>query len=98
MEVVVVPQASSGEQDRSGYRLVSLEIPHRISPSISHCRTFERIVISAYRWLAENYIPGDRIFLFGKRVLVIVNIISINYIPIRVFSRCLSGPRSSRHD
>ena len=68
------------------------------SSFISHCRTFERIVISAYRWLAENYIPGDRIFLFGKHVLAIMSIMSINWIPIRVFSRCLSSPRSCRHD
>ncbi|KAJ8515468.1 hypothetical protein ONZ45_g7133 [Pleurotus djamor] len=26
---------------------------------------FERIVISAYQWLSENYQPGDRIYLFG---------------------------------
>lgn len=69
-----------------------------LSPLISHCRTFERIVISAYRWLAENYTPGDRIFLFGKRVLAIMSIMSINWIPIRIFSWCLSSPRPCRHD
>ncbi|EIN03613.1 WD40 repeat-like protein [Punctularia strigosozonata HHB-11173 SS5] len=26
---------------------------------------FKRIVLDAYRWLSENYQPGDRIFLFG---------------------------------
>ncbi|KAJ8521311.1 hypothetical protein ONZ45_g1994 [Pleurotus djamor] len=26
---------------------------------------FERIVHAAYKWLSENYQPGDRIFLFG---------------------------------
>ncbi|KAJ8501623.1 hypothetical protein ONZ45_g12088 [Pleurotus djamor] len=26
---------------------------------------FERIVHAAYKWLSENYEPGDRIFLFG---------------------------------
>ncbi|KAJ8502357.1 hypothetical protein ONZ45_g11843 [Pleurotus djamor] len=26
---------------------------------------FERIVYAAYKWLSENYEPGDRIFLFG---------------------------------
>uniref|UniRef100_A0A0W0F4C0 Putative WD40 repeat-like protein n=1 Tax=Moniliophthora roreri TaxID=221103 RepID=A0A0W0F4C0_MONRR len=26
---------------------------------------FERILLSAYRWLSERYKPGDRIFLFG---------------------------------
>lgn len=29
-------------------------------------RNFEKIVMSAYRWLADNYRDGDRIFLFGK--------------------------------
>ncbi|KAJ8494647.1 hypothetical protein ONZ45_g13171 [Pleurotus djamor] len=27
---------------------------------------FERIVHAAYKWLSENYEPGDRIFLFGE--------------------------------
>ncbi|KAJ8514716.1 hypothetical protein ONZ45_g7778 [Pleurotus djamor] len=26
---------------------------------------FERIVHAAYEWLSENYLPGDRIYLFG---------------------------------
>ncbi|EJD37470.1 hypothetical protein AURDEDRAFT_73151 [Auricularia subglabra TFB-10046 SS5] len=26
---------------------------------------FEKIIISAYVWLVDNYLPGDRIFLFG---------------------------------
>lgn len=43
-----------------------------------HRRTFERIVISAYRWLAENYITGDRIFLFGEGLLATIIVISIN--------------------
>jgi uncharacterized protein (DUF2235 family) len=28
-------------------------------------RNFEKIVIGAYRWLADNYQDGDRIYLFG---------------------------------
>ena len=67
------------------------------SPFISHCRSFEGIVISAYRWLAENYTPGDRIFLFGKHVSAIMSFMSINWIPIRVFSWCLSSPRPRKH-
>ncbi|KAL4259733.1 hypothetical protein AB1N83_013913, partial [Pleurotus pulmonarius] len=27
--------------------------------------TFKRNVFKAYKWIAENYRPGDRIFLFG---------------------------------
>lgn len=49
-----------------------------ISPPTMHRRTFERIVISAYRWLAENYITGDRIFLFGEGLLATIIVISIN--------------------
>ncbi|KAH7928737.1 hypothetical protein BV22DRAFT_1058171, partial [Leucogyrophana mollusca] len=26
---------------------------------------FERVVLGAYRWLSENYKPGDKIYLFG---------------------------------
>ncbi|KAJ8501620.1 hypothetical protein ONZ45_g12087 [Pleurotus djamor] len=26
---------------------------------------FERIIYAAYKWISENYEPGDRIFLFG---------------------------------
>ncbi|KAG9091455.1 hypothetical protein FS749_016530 [Ceratobasidium sp. UAMH 11750] len=26
---------------------------------------FEKVVIAAYRWLSNSYLPGDRIFLFG---------------------------------
>ncbi len=29
-------------------------------------RDFERTVLAAYRWLSDNYEPGDCIFLFGK--------------------------------
>ena len=28
-------------------------------------RNFERTVLGAYRWLSDNYEPGDCIFLFG---------------------------------
>jgi len=28
-------------------------------------RDFERTVLGAYRWLSDNYEPGDCIFLFG---------------------------------
>ena len=28
-------------------------------------RNFERTVLGAYRWLSDNYKPGDCIFLFG---------------------------------
>lgn len=34
------------------------------------CRRFERIVLDAYLWLTENYVDGDRIYLFGTSVVV----------------------------
>ena len=39
-----------------------------VSTSYSHLsllRDFERTVLGAYRWLSDNYEPGDCIFLFG---------------------------------
>ena len=67
----MVLQESSGELHRFGYRVVSLEILHRISPLISHCRTFEKTITHAYKWLVEKYTPGDRFFLFGEAHLAI---------------------------
>lgn len=32
----------------------------------SSTRRFEKIIVSAYAWLANNYENGDRIFLFGE--------------------------------
>ena len=29
-------------------------------------RNFEPIVLDAYRWLADHYEDGDRIYLFGE--------------------------------
>lgn len=36
-----------------------------LASSPHHTRNFETILLDAYRWLSENYQPGDRIFLFG---------------------------------
>ncbi|KAJ8517472.1 hypothetical protein ONZ45_g5363 [Pleurotus djamor] len=36
---------------------------HKIDTAIAW--NFEKIVHAAYKWLSENYEPGDRIFLFG---------------------------------
>ncbi|KAI0311851.1 hypothetical protein OF83DRAFT_1287291 [Amylostereum chailletii] len=38
-------------------------IYHKIDMAIAW--NFERIIIAAYLWLAEQYQPGDRIYLFG---------------------------------
>jgi len=39
-----------------------------VVPSLTHhlFRDFERTVFGAYRWLSDNYEPGDCIFLFGE--------------------------------
>ncbi|EIN07509.1 hypothetical protein PUNSTDRAFT_71590 [Punctularia strigosozonata HHB-11173 SS5] len=39
------------------------KIDHTIDMAIAW--NFKKIVLDAYEWLSENYIPGDRIFLFG---------------------------------
>ncbi len=36
-----------------------------------HVRNFRNIVEKAYRWLADNYKPRDRIYLFGKLFLAV---------------------------
>jgi hypothetical protein len=33
-------------------------------------RNFERVVLAGYRWLSDNYVDGDKIFLFGKELLL----------------------------
>ena len=42
---------------------------HRIVTLIPHTnfllRNLKRIILDAYRWLSDNYIDGDIIFLFG---------------------------------
>ncbi|EDR08351.1 uncharacterized protein LACBIDRAFT_294115 [Laccaria bicolor S238N-H82] len=40
------------------------ELPLTINHNI-WSRHFEKIIMGAYRWLADNYKEGDRIFLFG---------------------------------
>ncbi|EJD35469.1 hypothetical protein AURDEDRAFT_43339, partial [Auricularia subglabra TFB-10046 SS5] len=34
---------------------------------------FEKIMLSAYAWLVDNYQPGDRIFLFGEHRRLLTN-------------------------
>ena len=31
-------------------------------------RNFKARILDAYQWLAENYVDGDRIFLFGNNL------------------------------
>ncbi|KAJ8496000.1 hypothetical protein ONZ45_g12631 [Pleurotus djamor] len=39
------------------------KVVHTIDTAIAW--NFEQIILAAYKWLSENYLPGDRIFLFG---------------------------------
>ena len=38
----------------------------RIFSYASLTRNFKARILDAYQWLAENYVDGDRIFLFGN--------------------------------
>uniref|UniRef100_A0A8H8CPW0 T6SS Phospholipase effector Tle1-like catalytic domain-containing protein n=1 Tax=Psilocybe cubensis TaxID=181762 RepID=A0A8H8CPW0_PSICU len=38
-------------------------ISHKIDSAVAW--NFEKTILGAYRWLSDNYEPGDRIFLFG---------------------------------
>jgi len=56
---------------------------------VSMLRNFETIVINAYRWLADTYKDGDKIFLFGK-ISCFVSICATSYLqdsPTTGFSR-----------
>ncbi|KAH7924732.1 hypothetical protein BV22DRAFT_1129559 [Leucogyrophana mollusca] len=33
---------------------------------------FERVLLGGYRWLSENYKPGDKIYLFGKLLVYVL--------------------------
>ena len=36
------------------------------APNSGTIRNFEKVLLEGYRWLADKYEPGDKIFLFGK--------------------------------
>ena len=42
-------------------------------------RNFEPIVLDAYRWLADHYEDGDRIYLFGE--FARLGLIRVSYFP-----------------
>ena len=54
-------------------------------------RNFETTVLKAYRWIADNYHPNDRIFLFGntstKNALNFIDIL----LSLRLLARSVSG-------
>ncbi|EPQ55322.1 hypothetical protein GLOTRDRAFT_42330, partial [Gloeophyllum trabeum ATCC 11539] len=45
------------------WRLVQQAVDSAIDLAVA--RNFETMILAAYRWLTENYMPGNRIFLFG---------------------------------
>jgi uncharacterized protein (DUF2235 family) len=66
VEVAQILQAGSLSQDRFGDRMVRrVVILWRLHFTSRAFRDFERTVLGAYRWLSDNYMPGDCIFLFG---------------------------------
>ena len=54
-----------GHGDRYVRRSVPMVALHRLTVSPHLNRHHERITLSAYQWLSENYVAGDRIYLFG---------------------------------
>ena len=59
-------------------------------PVVSHfilIRNFEKVILAGYRWLSDNYIDGDKIFLFGKGILLTSRKISLTGSVIPGFSR-----------
>lgn len=65
-------------------------------------RRFEKIVVSAYRWLADNYRHGDRIFLFGTCISSEnhekMKSYSSSYTNVRFLSWCISSTRYLGND
>jgi len=67
LEIVELLEAGYQQQDRSRNSLVMRTCSSLVCRSAeTPPRHFETIVLNAYRWLADNYEPGDRIFLFGE--------------------------------
>ena len=55
--------------------------------------------MSSYRWVADNYEDGDRIFLFGENILDMYFVVPFEpNLFNRFFSWRLSSPRSRRND
>ncbi|KAJ8521780.1 hypothetical protein ONZ45_g1557 [Pleurotus djamor] len=66
VEQLVYYNSGIGTYARPTYRswnYVKQVIDHTIDTAIAW--NFEAIVHGAYEWISENYMPGDRIFLFG---------------------------------
>ena len=38
-----------------------------------HYRHHKRITLSAYQWLSENYLQSDRVYLFGRRMIILLD-------------------------
>ena len=54
-------------------------------PQFYPCRSFEKTVLSAYRWLSDNYEHGDCIFLFGELQYLICHLYHSTLNDVKVF-------------
>ena len=54
-------------------------------------------MLAAYQWLSENYMPGDNIFLFGKRRISLMLKFGLNYL-FRFLSWSISSSGYRRDD
>ncbi len=76
-----------------------LENKMTINLILANFRGFERTILAAYRWLSDNYEPGDCIFLFGQSRLALSLMCTDSYLRVpRVFWRSISSSRSFSHD
>ena len=73
---------------------------HRIFTLIPHTnfllRNLKRIILDAYRWLSDNYIDGDIIFLFGEHFNWWSPLSSNTFC--RLFTRCIPSTYHFRND
>ncbi len=49
----------------------NISLMFQVYSLLVRARNFRNIVEKAYRWLADNYKPRDRIYLFGKLFLAV---------------------------
>jgi hypothetical protein len=60
-------------------------------PTTHFHRNFEMAILKAYRWLADNYRPHDRIYVFGNTSTEnVLNFIDI-LLSLRFLARSVSG-------
>jgi hypothetical protein len=62
-------------------------------------RNLEQVIIGAYRWLSDNYKPGDQIFFFGNRLFGLSSVSTVAELHcLRLFPWRLPSPSFGRYD